>query len=321
MRAHLLTAVAFLIAASAAHAENCSAALTKDVDYSYTNEATKLAVLRRITKEQFDQQKQQANTGGSVEILGVPISGYGDFSNFKEAVNKESSLYQYNLDAKAEETVLTQRLSDNNLAAYVACLQNSKPVGVIMWLSNTGPFSKNAILNIQWKGPVGTQNGNLEGKFQLVGATLAPSSEIPDVWRSGETVTVILTRDVKQDAVAVIKVSGYSDNVVIPADPPVFTATDTVMSSADIHVQTDKDYISKDTCLDASAGSYFVPGSASSQVLLRVGDEGRDNTKITRQDSNHVCMKVYSSTGAVGELHQITAKLNATLRTITQTSP
>ena len=51
----------------------------------------------------------------------------------------------------------------------------------------------------------------------------------------------------------------------------------------------------------------------------RIGDEGRDNAKVTSATPQQICMTVYSSTGAVGEFHKIQAKLTATSRTITVT--
>ena len=147
--------------------------LIQNKSFSYNNEYLKLSVLDQIDKEHFDEAKTQIGTGGSAIIYGIPMSAYGNYDDYRSALDKEKSLYKFGLDQRAMSLYVQQSMPDQAYAAYVRCLDNMSTDGVVMWLGNTGAFSKKILLNVRWLGGVGGKPGTLENDILLDGVTIS----------------------------------------------------------------------------------------------------------------------------------------------------
>ena len=56
------------------------------------------------------------------------------------------------------------------------------------------------------------------------GATLSDATKtIPNSWRDKQVVSLILNRHRNKDAIIIVKISGYSETIIIPKDPPLVT--------------------------------------------------------------------------------------------------
>jgi hypothetical protein len=296
--------------------------LIQDKNISINDETTRIAVLDQIDKDHFEEAKKSWQSGGSVVIEGLPISGYGNYEDFSSARDREKRSYRFDLNQKKTSVVIQQSLSDNALQAYVACLQTQRQIGVFVWASNTGAFAQKAIINIKWLGAVGGPLGKLENPITIDGATIsdAVAKTIPTEWRDKETVSLIVSRKPDEDAIIVVKISGYTETFFIPKDPPQFIVTDT-WASIDKAIGTDRDDKTESACLNAAGSETFVfsPSSPSIAKTVQGNDDPGHNKATLRMplDPKRVCMDLWTHTSATGTTQSIKATLSVLKRTVT----
>lgn len=274
-----------------------------------------------MTRTTLEEAKKSWQSGASVSIEGIPISGYGNYEDFSSARDREKRNYNFDLNAKKSSVVIQQSLSDKAYDAYVACLKQ-KQVGVLIWAGNTGAFASKAIINIQWNGPVGSGVGRLEAPVIIDGADVSEEGRksIPNEWRSGEQVSLILKRHPDEDAVIVAKVAGYSETFFIPKNPPQFTITDDWVL-VEKGIGTDRDDKVDFACLYAKGNETFIFSKGSpavSKVVQGNDDPGHNKATLrTPLDSKKVCVDVYTHTSKEGVTQSIKATLTALKRTVT----
>ena len=316
------TLVAFFIISflSPAVAENCNPVniLIQDQNSSINQESTKLSILDQIDKEHFEQGKKSFQGGASVIVDGLPMSGYSNFEDFKSALDREKSLYRFDLDQRSISSVAQQSLSDNALEAYVACLTASRDTGVIIWAGNTGAFAAKAIINIKWLGGVGGKSGDLEGGIVIDGADISSeaSGAIPKSWKDKEVYSFILTRHPKEDAFVLAKISGYSASFVIPHDQPIPIVTDTPVTTEEIHLKTDRDDVSQEKCLDAKQNEFFLLSPKPVPSLRYVGDAPHNKASASTLSPKRVCVTGTVSTAKTGVTEELWTSLTVQKRTI-----
>jgi hypothetical protein len=273
-----------------------------------TNESVKLSVFNSINKDNFEESKKNLSTGGSVLVDGLPISGYGNYSDFQQALSREQQNFSFNLDEQQSSIAVQQTLSDNALNAYVLCLQNQNDTGVIIWMGNTSAFGDTAVVNIKWLGGVGGKTGDLEGPVQSAGLEINPGSlsALPEHWKDKETASLIVTRDRNKDGIIIIKIDGYSKNISLKKDPPTPIITEEFVSINPINLKTDKDLLTDDECVTAQIGEYFVldPKPVPTQQILVTVE--RNKATVNVLTGKKVCVHAQSSTGAVGTVESQT---------------
>ena len=297
--------------------------LIQDRNVSINDETTRLAILDQVDKEHFEEAKKSWQSGGSVLVEGIPISGYGNYEDYASARDREKKLFRFDLNQRKISVIIQQSLSDNALQAYVACLQSQRDTGVFIWASNTGAFAKKAIINIKWLGGIGGKPGDLEGAITIDGATISEAAQrsIPTTWRDKEVVSLILTRNTDEDAIVLVKISGYSETFYIPRDPPKITVTDTWVTTREVSLGTDRDDKTDAACVYAGGNETFIfsAGSPSiSKVVQGNDDAGHNKATVDKPlDPKKVCMTVWTHTSATGTTQSIKATLSALKRTVT----
>jgi hypothetical protein len=154
MRYLVVTVFALLAYPTLSTAQSCDpkSILIQDKNISISDDTTRLSILDQIDKDHFEEAKRSWQSDGSVVVEGLPISGYGNYEDFSSARDREKRNFRFDLNQKKISVVVQQSLSDTALQAYVACLQNQKEIGILIWASNMGAFSKKAIINIKWLG-------------------------------------------------------------------------------------------------------------------------------------------------------------------------
>lgn len=321
MRFPVLMALPFLFWSPAIAAEDCSPVnlLIQDNNVTINDETTKLSILDQVDKEHFEQAKKSFQGGASIVVDGLPISGYSNFEDFKSALDREKRLYRFDLDQRKSSIVAQQSLSDNALQAYVACLSANRDTGVIVWVGNTGAFSKKAIVNIKWLGGVGGKEGQLENQVVIDGADVSDAllKTIPTTWRDKETVSLILTRHPTEDALVLAKVSGYSGTLVIPRDPPVPIVTETSVTTDEIHLKTDRDDFQQEQCVNAGQDEFFVLSPTPKPALRYIGDAPHNQASASTLTPKRVCVTAKVSTAATGTTEELWASLTVIKRRVT----
>jgi hypothetical protein len=297
--------------------------LIQDKNMSINDDYTRISLLDQVDKDHFEEAKKSFQSGGSVLVEGLPISGYGNYEDFAKARDREKRIYRFDLNQRKISIVMQQSLSDAALQAYVACLQNQKDTGVFIWASNTGAFSEKAVINIKWLGGVGGKPGQLENRLLIDGATISDAAQksIPTEWRDKEVVSFILTRNPKEDAFVILKLSGYSETFTIPKNPPEIVEDEVWVTTKDVSLGTDRDDRSDFACLNAGAGEFFIfsPGSPSITKAVTGNDDPGHNRATVRADKDpkRVCMDVWTHTSATGTTQSIKASMSVRKKTIT----
>jgi hypothetical protein len=67
----------------------CTAVLQPDVTKLKSDTNLRLAWLKTIDVQRFRQETKNIDTGGSVIVYGIPMSGYGNYSQFSDARDRE----------------------------------------------------------------------------------------------------------------------------------------------------------------------------------------------------------------------------------------
>src|SRR5665213_1914559 len=116
----VLVSVIFSLSNSfAAHASmNCDGALAKDT-FSLSermNVDWRLATL--VTKEQYDQRSSAA--GANATIYGIPIGA--SYTDFQSNLQKYYAEHNESMSIGDARTIATATLSENELTAYLSCL-------------------------------------------------------------------------------------------------------------------------------------------------------------------------------------------------------
>ena len=297
--------------------EKCSDVLVYNYNATFKNDYVRLAYLHSISSENFSKLKSQGVNNAGAQVSGVSLSDYSSYSDFQEVLRRESELYHYDYDARTEEVILSQTVPSQALDAYVKCISADQP-GVYMWLSDSAPFDPIVSLNIRWKGAVGQTKAPLVGHLRIAGGSISDDDKatIPQTWKSGETVTVFLTKTPPGGlAKAAIKIGGYSGELTIPAKPPTVNIGFPVVSTT-IDNQTDRDDIDKDVCINPPSNGLLLPSTAMVTVVNRIGDPGRAYATLKSATPFSACMHTHVQTDKTGRVYSVRATLSANARTV-----
>ena len=120
------------------------------------------------------------------------------------------------------------------------------------------------------------------------------------------------------DAIASLKISGYSGTITVPPDPTIPETTEKVVTTPPITVKTDRDDISNFSCVEAAENEYFVlsPRPVPQKSVIGSDDPGHNKADVTL-DPKKVCVTVWTHTSCTGCTQQITAQVSVTKKTVT----
>jgi hypothetical protein len=75
--------------------EDCAASLVPSVSYGALSKYQRLAILKLIDKEQYDQMKESNASGLSIEVDGEQIGATNDYNDFNEHRQREFDRLDY----------------------------------------------------------------------------------------------------------------------------------------------------------------------------------------------------------------------------------
>lgn len=113
-----------LFGISTLRAEDCSKALIKDhVDLQQDIHNT-FSYMNMMNKDNYSEKKKSLATGAKLIVEGIPISGHSNFNSFSSAREKLSKKHEFKSSRSESTSYLSQKLSDNAVQAYKACLES-----------------------------------------------------------------------------------------------------------------------------------------------------------------------------------------------------
>src|SRR5262249_266545 len=115
----------------------------------------------------------------------------------------------------------------------------------------------------------------------IEGATLSDATKtIPNSWRDKQVVSLILNRHRNKDAITIVKISGYSETIIIPKDAPLVTTEENWITTESVQLETDKDDKFKKVCIGELGGIFILKEASPSYNGEIVGDA--NHNKIIR---------------------------------------
>lgn len=163
------------------HAQDCSAVLAPDVTAISKDTALRLAYLNQLTQETYEKAKQDVETSAKVIVYGVPISGAGNYRNFRELLTRENRSTGFNLDQKDSQWYYATRIPPERTQFFLDCV-NSR--GLKIYLAER--TEKSVVLRVKWMpAPEGlvdapldfSQSENVSNLHILPATTLKPNAE------------------------------------------------------------------------------------------------------------------------------------------------
>jgi len=183
---------------------------------------TRLAWASSLDKESFERIKNSANTGASVLIDSLPISGYGDFAHFEEALSREKQFFQYSYSNDESIAYMRSELSGDALQSWIKCkeIESRNNDGIHLWITSVTGDSVSVAGN--WKNPPSEADPKLPDQIVIRGSKTRPSAFLKP-WKSNYTTFVVFDRLPNQDFSCSIGLAGYMDEIAINLPPPVAT--------------------------------------------------------------------------------------------------
>ncbi|MBR0802854.1 hypothetical protein JQ636_04820 [Bradyrhizobium japonicum] len=187
---------------SPALAEDCFRTLIQDTRQFYERDISSLALAELIRREK----------SGSVDLAGQYGPYGGSFAQKSAQSYFGQSNVQYNRDRL--ESLATQTLSGNAVAAYRDCLRNGRP-GPIIYVHNARPDA--VTVTVKWVGAPRAASPT-QGEISLTGGTL--ERPFPASWRTNESYARIVFRESGKDFRIVANIGGDSENAFVAYLPP-----------------------------------------------------------------------------------------------------
>jgi hypothetical protein len=190
----------------------CDANLGKSVEQEITNDAIRISWLYSIDEDQFHKIQQGVDTGGSVLVNAIPISGYGNWNDFRSDVVSLHEKYQHDYSEQRSRAYVRSYFSETSETGYAECLKTIRSQsGVTMWIAHSTDNS--VVLEIQSR-PPDTKAHPIDLKINEAKKTITPA-----VWSGNLNHTYSFARTPGEDFSVVVNLGNGSDSLLIPAPP------------------------------------------------------------------------------------------------------
>jgi hypothetical protein len=194
---------------------NCDAALQKDREEFHSNIVYFLSYFKNITQSTSDTDKQNAK----FVYRGVQL----DYDGAREISSFLSQEERYDVTYEQSVSVLRTFLSDNDLAAYKACLGRHDPVTLLY--TNEAFTQDEFTVHVEWNPDFrGTETGvlqlDLTNATGRIDATSAGSRTVKTKVKRTDVTPFLVKRDGDKAVTIDASVEGKSsDTLYIPAKP------------------------------------------------------------------------------------------------------
>ena len=207
-----LITVTFPVIASA---EDCSKALIPDKSTIHNDIKTKVAFLKVINKENYDEIKK--NAGLTIDDLGA---NYDEFSTKRNTYYEEVGFSESNYDAS---NYLIQHTPPAAFEAYTRCLELKAGEDYGVHLIPVKISDSNVSFTIIWHPAPTPENLKSEVKADLKGFESGQENIIPTTILPNARIPVTLKRLKDQEQSIDITIASIGKNLTIPLPPKVNT--------------------------------------------------------------------------------------------------
>jgi hypothetical protein len=190
----------------------CDGNLGKSVEQEVTNDAIRISWLYSIDEGQFHKIQQGVDTGGSVLVNAIPISGYGNWKDFRDDVVTLHENYQHDYSEQRSRAYVRSYFSDSSEAGYAECLKTIRSqLGVMVWIAHKTDTT--VLLEIKSLPPE-VEPHRIELKINRVNKAITPA-----IWSGNQDHTYSFVRTPGEDFSVVVNLGNGSDSLLIPAPP------------------------------------------------------------------------------------------------------
>ncbi|MBS1788037.1 MAG: hypothetical protein JST85_09965 [Acidobacteria bacterium] len=197
----------------------CDAEAFKNRDETQMSREYRLAYLKAINREKFEQLKSNSGGGGGFSIAGISLSGNASYEEFNQ--KREQELSREGFQQSEDEAIHYVRNSFDGpgAQAYNVCIAGlvAQQRGLFMWLLDT--TDDGVTVKIHWRptNPVTTRI-NVANAVQLRGSSTSLRN-FPSVWPPDQEYQLILSRSKDQELRFVVNIAGSSASVFLPRKP------------------------------------------------------------------------------------------------------
>jgi len=203
--------------ATAQDISQCNASLYKSTEYVRDNEAARLSWAYTMSRNSFDEVKHDVQSGVTVPIKGIPVSGNLDYSDFHSSAERDFKQANSDYSFDRARAYLKSYLSSESASSYAKCLDTvtRSLVGVHAWV--TEQTSNSVLIKIRWV-PSGEPKAE-KIHLQIKGAGDNP--EIKSEWLGVQEHDYSFDTSPQRDFELVVNLGDFGDKVVVPLPPKV----------------------------------------------------------------------------------------------------
>ncbi len=195
--------------------QDCDKNLGKSVEQEINSTFVRVNWAYTLDKTTFDNIKKGVDTGGSVLVEGIPISGYGNYKEFHDAATREYQKYDYNYSEDRARAYIRTYFSQTSEAGYIACLATLKnSIGVTLWVAN---ISDTVVqVGIQWVSKGKSRPETID--FRL-NRKKVQSPAIQKIWDGSQSRIYDFERNPDKDLSFTVSLGADTDSLLIPVEP------------------------------------------------------------------------------------------------------
>lgn len=195
----------------------CNPALYKSTEYVRDNEAARLSWAYTMNRTAFDEVKHDVQSGITVPIKGIPVSGNLDCDDFHRSAERDFTESNSDYSFDRARSYLKSYLSSESGSAYANCLDavTRSLIGVHAWV--TYKTGKSVLVKIRWV-PSG-QPKEETIHLQIKEATDNPA--IQDKWLGVQEHDYSFDKSSERDFELLVNLGDFGDKVVVPLPPRV----------------------------------------------------------------------------------------------------
>jgi hypothetical protein len=104
---------------------DCASQVVPDVVRYASTETEKLAALDLISEDDYNKSGLAGQLQAILPNEGLPVPVGANYTQLKEFLRRLKNQHNYSLDSSHSVALVTQTMTNNNLTAYLACLQAS----------------------------------------------------------------------------------------------------------------------------------------------------------------------------------------------------
>lgn len=175
----------------------CDSVLVREFTYEEEIEATAIAYLDLIGREDFEQNRQTVITNANVIYGGTPMSGEGNYEEFNARRERYFQEKRYSSNKSRARTVVSQKVSPEAIAEWGRCM--GQQIGFSCWVEEADENSVRVFF--KWNPPAGVLDGRvtvstlLGGRSPVANTPAGAVLPVEYVFQPGAAFPLIFTRN------------------------------------------------------------------------------------------------------------------------------